>query len=107
MRFALPFPLDSRATGSSNDFLPSLDAPFWLLRTARRKQNRLASKLLTPTTLSPAAMRVAAAVLFITHRRLPISPKPWNVRILKLNDLVKRYSQIKWIFSIEVVKVSR
>jgi hypothetical protein len=46
-------------------------------------------------------MRVATQV---THRRLPISPKPWDVRILKLNGLVKRYSQIKWIFSIEAAK---
>jgi hypothetical protein len=46
-------------------------------------------------------MRVAAQV---THSRLPISPKPWDVRILKLNGLVKRYSQIKWIFSIEATK---
>jgi hypothetical protein len=52
-------------------------------------------------TRFPAAMRVAAQV---THRRLPISPKPWDVRILKLNGLVKRYSQIKWIFSIEAAK---
>jgi hypothetical protein len=67
-------------------------------------QNRLASKLLAPTTLFPATMGVAAPVLFMTHRRLPISPKPWDVGILKLNGLVKRYSQIKWIFSIEVAK---
>jgi hypothetical protein len=35
---------------------------------------------------------------------LAISAKPWDARILKLNGLVKRYSQIKRIFSIEVAK---
>jgi len=41
-------------------------------------QNRLASKLLASTTLLPAAKRIAAPVFFISHRRLLISPKPWD-----------------------------
>jgi hypothetical protein len=49
-------------------------------------------------------MPTAASVFSITHRRLPISPKPWDVQILKLNGLVNRYSQMKWIFSIEITK---
>jgi hypothetical protein len=36
--------------------------------------------------------------------RATISPKSWDVQILKLNGLIKQYSQIKWIFSIEVAK---
>jgi hypothetical protein len=44
--------------------------------------------LLAPTALFPTAMGVAAPV---THRRLPISPKPWDARILKLSG----YSQME------------